>query len=88
MPGSPVYHLLSTLPPPDPTQPTSTTTFAAQSAIYNSLPLLEEIAGILEKEEEKLISSEVDRRRMRLDAGRPEDIRNEVGCTIWRNSKV
>ena len=39
-------------------------------------------------EEDKSISSEVDRRRMRLDAGRPEDIRDEVGCTIWGASKV
>ncbi|KAF8322289.1 hypothetical protein DL93DRAFT_2205831 [Clavulina sp. PMI_390] len=88
LPSSPYYSLLSTLPPPDLTQPTATTTFVAQSAIHNSLPLIEEIVELIEKEEESEISKEVDRRRMRLGAGRPEDIKNEVGCSIWGASKL
>lgn len=60
----------------------------AQSAIHNSLPLIEEIVTLLEKEEELEITKEVERRRMRLGSGRPEDIRNEVGRDIWGASKV
>lgn len=60
----------------------------AQSAIHNSLPLIEEIVALIEKEEEMEISKEVERRRMRLGSGRPEDVRNEVGCGIWGTSKV
>lgn len=60
----------------------------AQTAIHNSLPLIEEIVTLLEKEEDMEISKEVERRRMRLGAGKPEEIRNEVGCGVWSVSKA
>ncbi|KAG8892140.1 Superkiller protein 3, partial [Tulasnella sp. 403] len=68
LPSSSYYNVLSSLPPPEPTAPTSTTTYAIQSAIQNSLPILEELVSMEEKREERFINSEVDKRRMRLNA--------------------
>jgi superkiller protein 3 len=65
-----------------------TTTYTSQNAIHRSLSVIEEIVTILEKEEESQISKEIDRRRFRLGAGRPEDIRSEVGLGVWKESKV
>ncbi|RDB24954.1 Superkiller protein 3 [Hypsizygus marmoreus] len=88
LPHSPFYAVLSTLPPPDLTNPTSTTMFAAQTAISNSLPVLEEIVELLEAEETDLMKKEVEKRRTRLGAGSPEVIKNEVGREIWASSKL
>ena len=88
LPGSPFYPVLSTLPPPDPTNPTGTTTFLAQSAIHNSLPILEEIVGIVERNEQSAFEKEVQKRRTRLGAAGPEQIKRDVGREIWGASKV
>ncbi|KAH8093923.1 TPR-like protein [Cristinia sonorae] len=88
LPDSTYYPLLSTLPPPDATNPTSTTTFQAQAAIHNSLPILEEIISIYEREEEAAIKNEVERRRTRLGAAGPEQIKREVGREVWGSSKL
>ena len=77
------------LPEPDPTAPTSsTTTYAVQVSIHNSLPILEEIVSLTEFDEEEKIKKEVDRRRMRLGASRPEILKAEVGREIWESSTV
>ena len=83
-----MYNILSGLPPPNPTAPTATTTFAAQSAVHNSLPVLEEIISIAEKDESDNFNKEVNKRRMRLGAPSPEEVRKEVGREIWGISKV
>ncbi|EKM54043.1 uncharacterized protein PHACADRAFT_145635 [Phanerochaete carnosa HHB-10118-sp] len=88
LPSSPFYSVLSTLPPPDPTSPASTTTFLAQSAIHDSLPIFEEIVGILEKNEESAFDKEVQKRRTRLGAAGPEQIKRDVGQEIWGASKL
>ncbi|KAI0322400.1 TPR-like protein [Amylostereum chailletii] len=88
LPESPFYPTLSTLPPPDLTQPTATTTFASQSAIYNSLPVFEEIAAILEKDEQDAMKREVDNRRKRLNAAGPEEIKREVGRELLSVSRI
>lgn len=88
LPESPFYSTLSELPPPDATSPTATTTFFAQTAIHDSLPLLEEIVSIHEKDEENNYNREVDARRKRLDAAGPEEVRKEVVREIWSVSKV
>ncbi|GJE96722.1 TPR-like protein [Phanerochaete sordida] len=88
LPGSPFYPVLSTLPPPDPTNPTGTTTFLAQSAIHNSLPILEEIVSIVEKNEQSAFEKEVQKRRTRLGAAGPEQIKRDVGREIWGASKL
>jgi superkiller protein 3 len=86
--SSPLYPVLSQLPPPDLTNPTATTTFDAQSAINNSLPVLEEIVLITERDETKLIESEVGKRRQRLGAPPPEQIRKDVDQEVLGSSKV
>ena len=88
LPDSKFYALLSTLPPPDPTNPTATTVFEAQTAIQNSLPILESITSIIEKEEGNYMAREVDQRRKRINAGGPEQVKREVGMEIWSSSKV
>jgi superkiller protein 3 len=59
-----------------------------QEAIYNPLTILEEIISIQENEEESTLKREVDKRRMRLGAARPEQLRREVGLEIWTVSRV
>jgi superkiller protein 3 len=86
--SSPLYPVLSQLPPPDLTNPTATTTFDAQTAINNSLPVLEEIVSITERDENKLIESEVGKRRQRLGAPPPEQIRKDVDQEVLGSSKV
>ncbi|KAK0440394.1 TPR-like protein [Desarmillaria tabescens] len=88
LPTSPHYALLSTLPPPDPTNPTSTTTFEAQEAVHNGLPILEETVRILEKDEADKITREFEKRRTRLGAGTPEQIKKDVGVEVWSVSRL
>lgn len=88
LPGSPYYGTLSTLPPPDPTNPTASPTQVAQTAIHNSLDMLSEIVEIVEKEEESVIANEVKRRRERLGAPSPEKIRRDVDGEILANSSL
>ncbi|KAF8342132.1 TPR-like protein [Cantharellus anzutake] len=88
LPSSPLYPFLSALPPPDYTQPTSTTTFPIQDAIYNSLPLLEEIMTLSEQEEKLVVDKEVQKRRQRIDAGTPQEIRNAVVLEIAKSSNL
>ncbi|KIK67005.1 hypothetical protein GYMLUDRAFT_37036 [Collybiopsis luxurians FD-317 M1] len=88
LPDSPLYHVLSTLPPPDPTNPTSTSTFQVQQAIYSSLTVIEEIIAILERDEEIYFKREFEKRRTRLNAGSPDQIRREIGCEVWGSSRL
>lgn len=88
LPTSDLYPTLSALPPPDASNPDSTTTFAAQSAIHNSLPIVQEIVQILEEYEDTTFAQEVDKRRKRLGAPSPDVIRQEVGYEVWSESRV
>lgn len=88
LPDSPLYPVLSTLPPPDPTAPTATSTFPTQSAIHNSLPVIEEITALTEKEESEVLEKEVNKRRQRLGSAGPEELRKQVGLEIWGSSEV
>lgn len=89
LPSSPLYSTLSVLPEPDATAPTSiTTTYVVQVAVHNSLPTLEEIVSLTEIDKEEKVKKEVDRRRMRLGASRPEKIKAEVVREIWDSSAV
>ena len=56
--------------------------------MQDSLPTLQEIVSLTEKEEEEKIIKEVDKRRMRLAAGSPDVIKNEVGREVWGSSTV
>ena len=80
--------MLSTLPAPNATEPDSTTTFDTQSAIYDSLPILEELIGLFEHYEESTITREVAKRRTRLGAAGPEQIQREVGREVMASSRV
>jgi len=88
LPGSSLYPVLSTLPPPNPTNPTSTTTFATQEAVHNSLPIFEEIIALTEKDEDETVKKEIDKRRTRLGAFGLEELKREVGREVWGASKV
>ncbi|KAI9442528.1 TPR-like protein [Lactarius indigo] len=88
LPDSPLYSTLSTLPVPDFTNPTSTTTFPSQVAIHNSLPTLEEIVSLTEADEKRTLQSEVARRRTRLNAGSLRDVENEVTREVYGGSKL
>jgi superkiller protein 3 len=88
LPQSHLYPVLSSLPPPDPTNPTCTSTFTTQSAIQNSLPVLEEIVCLLEGDEDERFSQQVEKWRTRLNAPSLDAIRQKVGREIWSNSRV
>ncbi|TFK87083.1 TPR-like protein [Polyporus arcularius HHB13444] len=88
LPDSPFYPVLSTLPAPDPTNPTSSTTFLAQSAIQDSLPILQELVSIHEQEERAIGDAEVAKRRQRLGALSPEETRKQVALEILSKSKL
>ncbi|KAJ3913647.1 superkiller protein 3 [Lentinula edodes] len=88
LPDSALYQALSNLPPPDPTNPTSTTTFLVQTAIYNSLIVIEELITILEGDEDNYLKKELERRRTRLNAGPPDQIRKEIGREVWGKSRL
>jgi len=88
LPESGYYTLLSTLPQPDPTNPTVTTTYDSQEAIHNGFRILEEIVSTTEIIEEDLFKREVDRRRTRLGAPNLEQLRKEVFLEIYNKSQV
>lgn len=88
LPGSPYYDAISSLPAPDYTNPEGNTIFYAQSAVHNSLPVLEEMVALLEKDEAEYLTREIDKRRTRLGAAGPEQLRKEVGREVWGSSKL
>uniref|UniRef100_D8QCZ7 Superkiller protein 3 n=1 Tax=Schizophyllum commune (strain H4-8 / FGSC 9210) TaxID=578458 RepID=D8QCZ7_SCHCM len=88
LPGSPYYDAIATLEPPDFTNPESSATFFTQSAVHNSLPILEEMVALLEQDEAEQLKREVEKRRTRLGAAGPEQLRREVGREIWGTSKL
>lgn len=88
LPSSAVYPTLSMLPAPNLTKPTDSITLASQSAIYNPLPVIEEIIKLTKAEEDMTYRTEVDKRRMRLGAPPLEILKADVGREIWTNSKA
>ncbi|KAF9562772.1 TPR-like protein [Agrocybe pediades] len=88
LPDSEVYPLLSTLPRPDATNPTGTTTYDSQEAIHNGFKILYEIATTTDSIEEETFKREVERRRTRLGAPSPEQLRKEVFLEISNKSKL
>ncbi|EGN99549.1 hypothetical protein SERLA73DRAFT_159810 [Serpula lacrymans var. lacrymans S7.3] len=88
LPESPYYPVLSALPPPDPTSPTASSTHVTQIALLDSLPTLQEIITLTEKQEETTIKSEFDKRRTRLGAPPPDQLKKEVEREVWGVSKA
>jgi hypothetical protein len=80
--------MLSTLPEPDLTNPTSTTIVSSQAAVYNSLPILDEIVSLVEADETETLEKEIANRRTRLNAGSPQSVKNEVVREVYKGSKV
>ncbi|KAF5386053.1 hypothetical protein D9615_002427 [Tricholomella constricta] len=78
LPQSPIHALVSNLPSPNVTDPQSSTTQIAQTAIHHSLPHLEEIITLIESHEEETMKKEVEKRRTRLGAAGPEVLRKEL----------
>jgi superkiller protein 3 len=88
LPGSPHHELLLSLPVPDPTQPTATSTFESQTAIHNSLHVLQEIVRLTEEAETRTFDQEFQKRRMRLNAPSPEQLKKAIGVEIFGSSKL
>ncbi|KAG6878535.1 hypothetical protein C0993_004433 [Termitomyces sp. T159_Od127] len=88
LPQSPVYVALSSLPAPDLTNPTSTSTLPAQIAIHHSLPHIEELVRLVETEEEDTIKKEVEKRRTRLGAPSLEVLKDEVAREVSGRSRL
>lgn len=59
-----------------------------QEAIHNSLPILEEIVALIEKDEDEMLQKEIDKRRQRLNAPRLEELKKEVEREILGTSKA
>jgi superkiller protein 3 len=57
-------------------------------AIYNNLPVLEEIVKLTEEEESETINSEVNKRKTRIGAPPLAILRENVKREIWSSSKV
>ncbi|KAG6829553.1 hypothetical protein H0H92_004222 [Tricholoma furcatifolium] len=88
LPHSPLYDALSALPVPNLTNPTSTTTLVAQTAVHHSLPHIEEVVRLVEIQEEETAKKEVEKRRTRLGAPSLEILKNEVGREVWGTSNL
>ena len=88
LPSSKFYGLLSTLPPPSPTSPTSSSIFETQEAMHNGFHILQEILKLTQAQEEERFEKEVERRRMRIGAAGPEAVRREVGLEMFSASEV
>jgi superkiller protein 3 len=59
-----------------------------QAAVHNTLPTLEEVISLTEAEEEGVFRREIEKRRTRLGASSPEQLRKEVFKEISTESKV
>ncbi|KAH0827587.1 superkiller protein 3 [Lanmaoa asiatica] len=88
LPDSSLSATLSNLPPPDPTNPTASPTFDTQSAIHNSLPIIEEIISIIERDEDVFIKNEFDKRRTRLGGPSPDQLKKDIGVEVWSTSRL
>ncbi|KAJ7188466.1 TPR-like protein [Mycena filopes] len=84
---SPFYPLLCTLPVPDHTNP-SAAGYKTQAVVHNNLPVLDEVVRITEEDEEDAYTKEVAKRRTRLGAASPEQLRKEVGVEVWGPSQL
>ncbi|KAF8135619.1 hypothetical protein EV363DRAFT_1321133 [Boletus edulis] len=82
LPDSPLSATLSSLPPPDPTNPTASSTFDIQAAIHNSLPITEEVISIIERDEESAVKNEFDKRRTRLGGPSPDQLKKDIGVEL------
>lgn len=88
LPDSLLFPVLSTLPLPDPTNPTASSIHPMQTAVHNTLPIIEELVSLYEREEAETVDREVTKRRTRLGAAGPEQIRREVNCEVLESSRL
>ena len=88
LPDSSLFATLSNLPPPDPTNPAISSTFETQAAVHDSLPIIEEIISIIERDEEGFVKNEFDRRRTRLGGPSPDQLKKDIGVEVWSTSRV
>ncbi|EIW82901.1 TPR-like protein, partial [Coniophora puteana RWD-64-598 SS2] len=84
LPSSPFYSTLSAIPPPDPSNPAASPSYAFPWP--DSLELYDSLIELLEKEEESTFKSEFDKRRTRLGASPPEELKKEIGQEICESS--
>lgn len=59
-----------------------------QTAVHNSLPIIEEIISLTERGEEVVIKNEFDKRRTRLGGPSPEQLKKDIGVEMWGTSRV
>ena len=92
LPSAPHHALLRSLPPPTPTEPTSTTTQYVQTVVHvDDLPVLEEMVDLQEKDEAQIADKEVQKRRQRITGGKAltkDAVEKAVRAEFGVNSKV
>lgn len=90
LPSSPFFGLLSTLPPPDPTNPTASPIHELLVSLQNTLPIIYEILGLALADESGYISKEVATRRTRLSSARltPAEQKAEVIREVYPRSRL
>lgn len=88
LPDSRLHDTLSQLPPLDATNPTATTYFGIQSAIQNTLPILEELTDIAESQDAETIRKEFEKRRTRLGAPPADILKREITVEVLAKSQV
>ncbi|KAG8795273.1 Superkiller protein 3, partial [Serendipita sp. 399] len=86
--GSPYHATLFNLPEPDPSSPTASTVLDIQSAIYNSLPIVQEIIQLTEQFEQNLITQQIQTRKTRIDAPPLEQLKEIVKREVRSASKL
>ncbi|KAF8557962.1 superkiller protein 3 [Imleria badia] len=88
LPDSSLSATLSNLPPPDPTNPTASSISDTQAAVHDSLPIIEEIVSIIERDEEVFVKNEFDKRRTRLGGPSPDQLKKDIGVEVWGTSRL
>ncbi|KAG9316442.1 superkiller protein 3 [Chiua virens] len=88
LPDSPLSATFSSLPQPDPTNPTASSTYDTQVAVHNSLPIIEEIISMIEQDENVFIKNEFDKRRTRLGGPSPDQLKKDIGVEVWGSSRL
>lgn len=83
LPDASLFATLSNLPPPDPTNPTASSIFDTQTAVHNSLPIIEEIISIVEPDEEGFIKNGFEKRRTCLGGPSPDQLKKDIGMEVW-----
>lgn len=89
LPSSTYFPLLSTIPPPNPSEPLASGIHQIQLSVHSNMSILEELVGIDEAEEASAIARETDKRRLRLGTGlSAEQTHRQVQSEVMAHSTL